>query len=81
MNQYEIAIVYDPSLEVGLDKATDRVEKIFKDNGGHGMIFHTFEGKLMMVLHAPDGRMPRPLIFEIEDTGETLRIVRPFSPE
>jgi small subunit ribosomal protein S6 len=33
MNQYEIAIVFDPSLEVGLDKATDRVEKIFKDNG------------------------------------------------
>src|ERR1700685_3440586 len=33
MNQYEIAIIYDPSLEVGLDKATDRIEKIFKDNG------------------------------------------------
>jgi len=34
MNQYEIAVLYDPSLEVGLEKATDRVEKIFKDNGG-----------------------------------------------
>jgi len=52
---------------------------IFQDNGGHGMIFRTFEGKLMMVLHAPDGRGPKPLLFEIEDTGETLRIVRPFT--
>lgn len=34
MNQYEITVLYDPSLEVGLDKATDRVEKIFKDNDG-----------------------------------------------
>jgi GH43 family beta-xylosidase len=54
---------------------------IFQDNGGHGMIFRTFEGKLMLVLHAPDGRQPRPLLFELEDTGETLRIVRPFAPQ
>ena len=34
MNQYEIAILYDPGLEIDLDKATNKVEKIFKDNGG-----------------------------------------------
>lgn len=34
MNQYEIAILYDPDLEIDLDKATARVEKIFTDNGG-----------------------------------------------
>jgi beta-xylosidase len=56
-------------------------EPIYKDNGGHGMLFHTFDGKFMMVLHAPDGRGPRPLLFEMEDTGESLRIVRPFKPE
>ena len=33
MNQYEIAILYDPDLEVDLEKATSRVEKIFADNG------------------------------------------------
>jgi GH43 family beta-xylosidase len=54
-------------------------EPIFKDNGGHGMIFNSFDGKLMLVLHAPDGRGPQPHIFEIEDTGETLRIVREFT--
>ncbi len=34
MNQYEIAILYDPDLEIDLEKATSRVEKIFTDNGG-----------------------------------------------
>ncbi len=34
MQQYEIAILYDPDLEIDLDKATKRVEKIFTDNGG-----------------------------------------------
>lgn len=32
MSQYEIAILYDPDLEVDLEKATTRVEKIFTDN-------------------------------------------------
>lgn len=31
--QYEIAVLYDPDLEVDLEKATTRVEKIFTDNG------------------------------------------------
>jgi small subunit ribosomal protein S6 len=34
MNQYEIAVLYHPDLEVDLEKATSRVEKIFADNGG-----------------------------------------------
>ncbi len=34
MNQYEIAVLYDPDLEIDLEKATSRVEKIFTDNGG-----------------------------------------------
>jgi beta-xylosidase len=54
-------------------------EPLFKNNGGHGMIFHTFDGRLMMVLHAPDGGGPQPHIFEIEDTGDTLRIVKEFT--
>lgn len=34
MNQYEVAILFDPGLEIDLEKATSRVEKIFADNGG-----------------------------------------------
>jgi small subunit ribosomal protein S6 len=33
VNQYEIAILYDPDLEIDLEKATTRVEKIMTDNG------------------------------------------------
>lgn len=33
MNQYELAILFDPDLEVDLEKATSKVEKIFTDNG------------------------------------------------
>ena len=34
MNQYEIAVLYHPDLEVDLTKSEDRVKKIFTDNGG-----------------------------------------------
>ncbi len=34
MNQYEVAVLYHPDLEIDLEKATARVEKIFTDNDG-----------------------------------------------
>ena len=34
MNQYEIAVLYHPDLEVDLTKAEERVTKILTDNGG-----------------------------------------------
>ena len=34
MNQYEIAVLYHPDLEVDLGKAEERVTKIITDNGG-----------------------------------------------
>ena len=34
MNQYEIAVLYHPDLEVDLTKAEERVSKIIADNGG-----------------------------------------------
>ncbi|MEO8105403.1 MAG: 30S ribosomal protein S6 [Candidatus Saccharibacteria bacterium] len=34
MNQYEIAVLYHPDLEVDLSKAEDRITKIVTDNGG-----------------------------------------------
>ena len=35
MNTYEIAVLYHPDLEIDLDKATSKIEKIIKDNGGN----------------------------------------------
>ncbi len=34
MNQYEIAVLYDPQLEVDLSKAEAKVKKLITDNGG-----------------------------------------------
>jgi small subunit ribosomal protein S6 len=34
VNQYEVAVLYHPDLEIDLEKASKRVEKIFTDNGG-----------------------------------------------
>lgn len=34
MNQYEIAVLYHPDLEVDLSKAEEKVKKLFTDNGG-----------------------------------------------
>ena len=51
-------------------------ELLFSENGGHGMIFKSFDGRLMLTLHQPNVTPhERMALFEIEDTGETLRIV------
>jgi small subunit ribosomal protein S6 len=34
MNQYEIAVLFDPGLEIDLDKATSKIEKIITAGGG-----------------------------------------------
>lgn len=51
-------------------------EPIFRSDGGHSMVFRTFDGRLMLALHSPN-RSPdeRCHLFELEDQGDTLRIV------
>ncbi len=51
-------------------------ETLFSANGGHGMIFKTFDSKLHIVFHQPNGPggAERARFFELEDTGETLII-------
>ncbi len=51
-------------------------EPLFGKDGGHAMVFTTFDGKLMMVLHSPNNRESHPHIFKMEDTGNTLRVVK-----
>jgi len=58
---------------------TQQTEPLFSEDGGHGMIFKRFDGQLMLVLHQPNKRPnERGRLFELEDTGETLRIKGPF---
>lgn len=57
-------------------------EPVYRDDGGHPMLFRTFDGRLMMSLHSPNqGPGQRIHFLEMEDTGETLRIIREFVPD
>ena len=58
-----------------------QAEAIYKQDGGHGMLFTTFDGRLMMVLHSPNGPGARPRVFEMEDTGDTLKVSKEFTGE
>ncbi|MEO6994595.1 MAG: glycoside hydrolase, partial [Lacunisphaera sp.] len=54
-----------------------QAEPVFAADGGHPMLFHRFDGQLMMILHQPN-EVPneRERIFEMEDTGDSIRIKR-----
>jgi beta-xylosidase len=52
-----------------------QAEPLYKNDGGHGMFFRTFEGEIMLILHSPNSRESRPRIFEMEDTGNTLAVI------
>ena len=48
-------------------------EPIFSKDGGHGMLFKTFEGELMLAIHTPNTReLERPIFVSIEDEGDRL---------
>lgn len=52
---------------------------LYSQDGGHGMLFTTFDGKLMMVLHSPNNIAAQPHIFELQDTGQTLEVIKEFT--
>jgi hypothetical protein len=50
------------------------------DNMGHGMLFRTFDGKLLMLLHYqcldPKNPGPRkPVLFNVDDSGDKLKVL------
>ncbi|WP_257666314.1 glycoside hydrolase family 43 protein [Parapedobacter tibetensis] len=58
-------------------------EPITPSNYGHGMLFRTFEGKLLMAGHThsvgENGRYIRiPQLFEVDDTGDRIIVGKPL---
>jgi len=51
-------------------------DALWLDDGGHPMLFTTFDGRLVMVIHQPNRRIERARFFEMEDSGDTIRIKR-----
>lgn len=53
-----------------------QAEPLFSKDGGHAMIFRRFDGMPCIVLHQPNsGGAERAYIYELEDCGNTLRIL------
>ncbi|MBN1641096.1 MAG: glycoside hydrolase family 3 C-terminal domain-containing protein [Anaerolineae bacterium] len=50
---------------------------LFAEDGGHAMVFRRFDGTPMVALHHPNhAPHERTLLFELEEDGDTLAIVR-----
>jgi len=51
------------------------------NNTGHGMMFTTFEGKRLLVIHHAEGNGPRkPRLYEIDDSGDKLILGARYNP-
>lgn len=53
----------------------EQLDPLVKSDSGHGMLFKTFDGRLMMVLHRPFNNA-RGKLYEMKDCGDHLKVVR-----
>ena len=53
---------------------THESSPLFKEDGGHGMLFKTFEGSLKLTLHCPNQTpMERPLFINVEEENGKIK--------
>ena len=74
MNQYEIAVLYHPDLEVDLEKGSSRVEKIFTDNGGKVTNVDNW-GKRKLAYSIKGNEHAVYVFYTVELPGEAVRKV------
>lgn len=74
MNQYEVAVLYHPDLEVDLEKATSRVEKIFTDNGGNVVNTDNW-GKRKLAYNIKKNESAIYVIYTVEFPPESVKRV------
>jgi len=56
-------------------------EPFMSDNSGHGMLFTTFEGKRLFVVHHAEPNGPRkPQLWEVDDSGDKLVLGARYYP-
>ena len=57
-------------------------EPFLANNSGHGMLFRTFEGKLVYIVHHVEGNGPRkPQMWSVDDSGDKLVLLDRWYPE
>ncbi|MGW0653085.1 glycoside hydrolase family 43 protein [Streptomyces umbrinus] len=66
---------YATSRSGGITGPWQQHRPLVRDDSGHGMLFHTFDGRLMMVLHRPFENA-RGKLYEMELSGHELRVLR-----
>jgi beta-xylosidase len=50
-------------------------EPLYRDDGGHGMLFRTFEGQLMLTVHRPNSpQNERPIFIPLSETNGHLSL-------
>lgn len=55
---------------------------IYTKDGGHGMLFRSFDGRLLLALHQPNGGWKERLqLYDVLDTGDTLEITENANAE
>jgi len=60
-----------------LEGPWEQLEPLVYGDSGHGMLFRSFEGQWMLILHQPFSTPEsRAKIYEMEDTGDQFRIIR-----
>lgn len=73
--RYAIGVAYSESGSVK-GPWIQEPQPLFHDNGGHGMMFRTFDGELKLCMHWVDQRdeFPgrRPVIRDLDDSGDKL---------
>ena len=74
MNQYEVAILYHPDLEIDLEKASSRVVKIFTDNGGK-VVSEDNWGKRKLAYNIKGNEHAVYVFYTLEMPGEGVRKV------
>ena len=74
MNQYEIAVLYHPDLEIDLDKAETKVKKIITDNGGK-VVSEDNWGKRKLAYPIKKNDYAVYVFYTVEMPGEGVRKV------
>ncbi len=74
MNQYEIAVLYHPDLEIDLDKAASRVTKIITDNGGK-IVSEDNWGKRKLAYDIKGSEHAVYVFYTVELPGDAVRKV------
>jgi beta-xylosidase len=53
----------------------EQLQPLVYEDSGHGMLFHAFDGQLMLILHRPFHNA-RGKIYEMKDAGDHLEVLR-----